>query len=324
MIYIYLNTYENGYLYVGIHRWSGEGIDPNYYGSSSIARNFGWKPKKIEILEVLEKREDLVKERFWIEKYAEIYGISDCVFRRNKWTEKYKRHGLLLNGHSNSAEQMMSVEVQNKAIRTRKNDKVLQDKLRKKIKIIQQVGNCFSVEAQIKRIRTVRENGTKSYDEGVYEERRKTREIRNKEKSYGKMKLVRVSKGEFRKEGVLHRLCVELGHPTWDTSISKKFRDSNVCEHRGYKFEWLNKEYGYKEKDLRTEKERRHDGCLKAIETKRKNARHCKLQDGFIGNTPDIVLHTGLKKGTVSTAIKLALERGEYKTKSGWIFSRIN
>lgn len=109
MIYIYLNTYDKGYLYVGSHKWDGEGIDPNYHGSSAVAKRYGWSPTKEEILEVVSPERKLVAEREWIEKYCSEYGIAHIVKEwaklHNAWVQKYK-DGLMLNAHSNSAYQM--------------------------------------------------------------------------------------------------------------------------------------------------------------------------------------------------------------------------
>lgn len=107
MHYIYLNTYPNGYLYVGSHSWDGEGLDPNYHGSSFVAKRFGWIPIKEQILEEVTDLRKLVAERYWIEKYAEEYGIADCALTLFKhartWISKFKNHGRLLNCHANDA-----------------------------------------------------------------------------------------------------------------------------------------------------------------------------------------------------------------------------
>lgn len=59
---------------------------------------------------------------------------------------------------------------------------------------------------------------------------------------------------------------------------------------------------------------------IKGCATKRAKARRCVLNDGFVGNTPDIVIHTGLPKSTISTAISQAFKRGFYRLLCGWEF----
>lgn len=107
--YIYLNTYPNGYLYVGSHTWLGESgvLDPDYKGSSSVATHFNWSPQSIKILEVVSDERKFIAESVYINQYAELYGIADCalLLSSNQWTAKFKPHGLLLNLHSNSMEQ---------------------------------------------------------------------------------------------------------------------------------------------------------------------------------------------------------------------------
>ena len=132
MIYIYLNTYPNGCLYVGSHKWDGEGIDPNYHGSSRVAMKYKWFPIKEEILEVVTEDRKLVAEREWIEKYATLYGIADCTYSIAKtsrmyclpWINRYRRGGRLLNLHSNNAMQALGAhtrETYKKSALTNKN-----------------------------------------------------------------------------------------------------------------------------------------------------------------------------------------------------------
>lgn len=79
--YIYLNHYENGYLYVGSHTWNGKGQDPSYEGSSAIAKRYNWHPIKQEVLEYVSLEEKFKAERKWIEKYLTIYGVAKAVER---------------------------------------------------------------------------------------------------------------------------------------------------------------------------------------------------------------------------------------------------
>lgn len=119
-MYIYLNTYEGGYLYVGQHSWNGDGMDPYYHGSSKVAKRFGWKPVKEEILEIVPEDRKLIAESEWIEKYAEVYGIADCALvlapDSRHWHKKFKSHGRLLNCQTSSSQQLHSPEAVRKAV----------------------------------------------------------------------------------------------------------------------------------------------------------------------------------------------------------------
>lgn len=97
--YIYLNTYSNGYLYVGSHTWDGEVgvVDPDYIGSSGIAKGYGWIPEKIEILEVVEGERRYSAEREWILKYCKEFGVSSISRNLQPlWAAPFK-DGLMLN-----------------------------------------------------------------------------------------------------------------------------------------------------------------------------------------------------------------------------------
>lgn len=109
--YIYLNTYLNGYLYVGSHTWDGpEGVlDPNYHGSSTVAEVNHWAPVKEEILEVVSEDRKFIAEREWINFYADREGIADAAQKLYRWSRVWintkPKHGRLLNCHCNNAEQ---------------------------------------------------------------------------------------------------------------------------------------------------------------------------------------------------------------------------
>lgn len=115
MFYIYLNEYPNGYLYVGSHSWNGEGLDPNYRGSSHIAKLYHWEPSKITILQVYRDK-SLPLEREWIERYCVKYGVSHLVkrFASSQWVSRFKE-GLMINCHSNDASHLQTEENYKKA-----------------------------------------------------------------------------------------------------------------------------------------------------------------------------------------------------------------
>lgn len=103
--YIYLNRYANGYLYVGSHTWSGDGIDPNYHGSSKVALYYGWVPTSVEILQEAPQSKLLDESKF-IRQFCKLNGIAPCAKQmaqasNNTWVNNYK-DGLMLNCHSNT------------------------------------------------------------------------------------------------------------------------------------------------------------------------------------------------------------------------------
>lgn len=64
------------------------------------------------------------------------------------------------------------------------------------------------------------------------------------------------------------------------------------------------------------------DRRAKCHETRISRARKCLLDDGFIGNKPEIVEHTKLPRGTVSAAMSKAARYGEFVS-AGWTFKII-
>lgn len=102
--YVYLNYYANGNLYVGSHTWCGDGLDPNYFGSSKVANYFHWKPIKVEVLCYSDDK--LHDESKLIMKYCEMHGIACCAKKMahasgNTWVDNFK-DGLMLNCHANT------------------------------------------------------------------------------------------------------------------------------------------------------------------------------------------------------------------------------
>lgn len=118
--YIYLNEYPNGYLYVGSHTWNGNDgeLDLSYLGSSAIARNMGWVPIKVTLLESVQNDRKLIAEREWILRYCRKYGCAPQVKRIDPlWFSNFGE-GLMLNCHSNSAEPILRKEVRERAHKT--------------------------------------------------------------------------------------------------------------------------------------------------------------------------------------------------------------
>lgn len=247
--YVYLNTYENGYLYVGSHTWDGPAgqLDPNYHGSSTIANNFRWIPIKEEIIETLnETTKKLHREKYWIELYAFEVGIADLVIgspTSNKtFCSRFRPHGLLLNGHSN--EPPHDHESMVKARETQR-----------KTKGFGNMSQCHTPEARAKSFNTRLMNGSihSSQRKAVLassrpEVRRKIAdsidynkvikrawETRN---GKGVKRVVEVWKdGEFLMSGYITTCCKELGNANWHNSVARAFR-SGTTEfiHHGYTF----------------------------------------------------------------------------------------
>lgn len=108
--YVYLNTYKdlqgNIYHYVGSHTWEGPlgYLDPNYHGSSHIAKLYGWKPIEESILEVCTGFNKCQSEKYWIHYYATVLGVSMLAKQFSpKWAEQFKT-GSLLNYSDNTVE----------------------------------------------------------------------------------------------------------------------------------------------------------------------------------------------------------------------------
>lgn len=162
MFYIYLNEYPNGYLYVGSHSWNGEGLDPNYQGSSHIAKLYHWKPSKITLLQVYQDK-SLSVEKEWIERYCNEYGVSSLVKRyaNSQWVSKFKE-GLMLNCHSNDASHLQTEENYKKSHETAMSNGSFQKFMSKshssesQRKSVQFVRNK---EVQSKRIISMKESG---------------------------------------------------------------------------------------------------------------------------------------------------------------------
>lgn len=104
--YVYLNTYASGLMYVGSHTWEGPvgEIDPNYKGSSHVAKIYSIEPVDIKILEVVPDNRKFVAEKEWIVKYCTEYGIADEAKHWSKskeWLSRFKEHGRMINLHAN-------------------------------------------------------------------------------------------------------------------------------------------------------------------------------------------------------------------------------
>ena len=85
--YIYETTCKvNGKKYIGLHKWSENGLDENYLGSGVILHNaiekYGKDSFTCRIIECCDTREELAeREKFWIDYYnavssPEYYNIS--------------------------------------------------------------------------------------------------------------------------------------------------------------------------------------------------------------------------------------------------------
>lgn len=107
--YIYLNIYPNGLMYVGSHKWSGVGKDPNYFGSSNVAKKYRWKPSRVFLLEELSPESSrLNREGEWIFAFCKKYGISKATWNllssasARSWCSQFSSNGRMLNGHNNA------------------------------------------------------------------------------------------------------------------------------------------------------------------------------------------------------------------------------
>ena len=130
---LYRITYVNGFVYVGSFvNFSGHIIGETYFGSSRVAKKYGWRKdpanqyvdynkSKISLLEILYLREEQKNiqtnlESNWILKNAEELGVASCakVLYPKSILCKFK-DGKLLNLHANDCSHLTSKEVRNKA-----------------------------------------------------------------------------------------------------------------------------------------------------------------------------------------------------------------
>lgn len=239
MTYIYLNEYDNGYLYVGSHTWKGSGIDPSYQGSSKVAEHYGWKPITSKILEVVSSERKFIAESEWIKRYATEFGIADCaLIFSNQFTMKYKTHGLLLNLHSNTMEQAypkglrvcMSKEVRKvacpKAYKTQKSRGV-------GLPHYQHSDTDYN-----KMVSTRSKTSGYSLSSQTVDKIRKTKKQKSSIPGYGKHLKCKVFKdGAFVTSGLITTVCRELGHKNWQSGISHHIRrgETTILYH-GYQF----------------------------------------------------------------------------------------
>ena len=264
--YIYLNEYPNGYLYVGSHSWNGEGLDPNYQGSSHIAKLYHWKPSKITILQTLDNpKEQLHIEGEVIYEYCSKFGvarIAKVVANKNGnfWVDKFK-DGLMLNCQANNLAHAVhnshTEEACKKRTETRKENGALQkwvksthtkeailkmlEKRKKDGSLLNfQRAGCTE-EATLKSLRTRIDNG--SYDK--WQEAAHKQDYKN---SHLKASMTRkgqrnnryaVKCGEF--EGNLREVLVSVfGHFRYECGIGRKFKNGvSIVEKEGYKFELI-------------------------------------------------------------------------------------
>ena len=83
--YTYMVTNNiNGKVYVGSHSWSGEGIDPNYYGSGTAitraVKKYGKENFQVEVLYYYETVEECRADE---ERILTEYNVKDCPHSYN-------------------------------------------------------------------------------------------------------------------------------------------------------------------------------------------------------------------------------------------------
>ena len=83
--YTYMVTNNiNGKVYVGSHSWSGEGIDPNYYGSGTAitraVKKYGKENFQVEVLYYYETAEECRADE---ERILTEYNVRDCPHSYN-------------------------------------------------------------------------------------------------------------------------------------------------------------------------------------------------------------------------------------------------
>ena len=215
MTYIYLNTYKGGLLYVGIHKWNGDGIDPNYKGSTKLISS-----SKLESIRILEDvsnlslKEQLLRESYWINYYCCKYG----VYRKVKYAghvEWYNRYGdgLMLNCHANQGvDKVRTREVQQKRMNTYKNrGESVADRFHKQ---------GLSLKASM------------SHN---YNEVSKKRVLNRPSK-----RITIVCKvGDI--IGCVNKVCTLIGHSNWQVNVQRHLLKEDIYERDGFKFEVISR-----------------------------------------------------------------------------------
>lgn len=257
--YVYLNVYRNGYMYVGSHSWDGPTgeLDPNYIGSSSVAKFYKWEPVKIKILEVTSKENALKREQWWINHYLKTFGIAPCckvLMKYPNWAEKWD-DGVMLNCHSNDASVMTNPESQKKRIQTQRANGSL-------LRITQKASSCRTSESFKKRVKTIGDfteitaKALAAHTEETYQKmvsNRSKTHYKNVAKSidYSKVaiKLKQSKKGLINNNylvkcgdlvGTTISVCRQLGHPEWSIWVNRRWKKGLLEVSRGgYTFSLL-------------------------------------------------------------------------------------
>ena len=138
--YTYMVTNNiNGKVYVGCHSWSGEGLDPNYYGSgiaiTSAVKKYGKENFQVEVLYYYETVEECRKDE---ERILTEYNVKECPYSYNLknaavgWTsediteEHRKNLSQAMTGRTVSDETRRKISQANKG-------KTLSDETRRKL-----------------------------------------------------------------------------------------------------------------------------------------------------------------------------------------------
>lgn len=263
--YIYLNTYSNGYLYIGSHTWTGPPgiLDPSYHGSSHIASHFHWMPSKIEVLEQCLDERKFVAEKEWIITYASKYGVAPLVFNftKNKFVQQYSNpRGLLINCHSNSAEQICTKESRRKNYLTHVESGAQEYAVRQAIKASHSKESCnkrteaqrasgvldrklqnLNIKAHTKeslaKVVSKRKE-LNSYVSGKQKEL-ETRRILNIKPVHRKVQVFD-SANNLLFTGSVKKCCRLAGNINWSSQVSKKFSQGKLqVIHHGFLFKLI-------------------------------------------------------------------------------------
>lgn len=269
--YIYLNEYPNGYLYVGSHTWDGPlgVVDPTYLGTSYVAKRYGWQPCSTTILEETVKFRDK-RERYWIERYAAVYGIADCARllspKNELWISKYARYGRLINCHANDASQCHNPESFRKSFETRLKNGDIERSIRAA------EAASHSPEVRAKAISTMRSSGTLSKVIGAMHKVAHSPEVARRQL-------------ESRKRNGTIFISIAAAH---SPEAMKKAQETRLLN-------------GAKQRSI--EAAATPESRAKANATRRKNARKVQcIETGFVGCTPELAEYLGC---TVSKASNL-------------------
>ena len=247
--YIYLNTYKikgNFYYYVGSHTWSGPPglLDPSYHGSGLPTLHYHWTPIKEEILEVVDNKRKLVAERFWIEKYASIYGIADCATildrgRNKHWWGRFKQHGKLMNLQASCLPPHSGTEASSAKIRKFGMTKKQLQAVRENVKLatISAAQKALSYGPSEKQTQVRKRNIKATHNPLAVGKRVKSHNYSTKHNTRGCLGRYSCVVNGI-KYSSIRQACTSIGHANWHATVALNLRKAGFYERGSWRFSY--------------------------------------------------------------------------------------